>query len=41
MYARARSMTCEVLEIANRESSALVIMSIVPRTQAGCGREGP
>jgi len=41
MHARARSMTCEVLEIAKRGSSALVIMSIVLRTQDGCDREGP
>ena len=36
MDERARSMTCGILEIAKRERSALVIMSIVLRTQDGC-----
>jgi hypothetical protein len=41
MDAWARLMTCEVLEIASRVSSALVIMSIVLRMADGCEREGP
>jgi hypothetical protein len=39
--AKARLMTCEVLEIASRVSSPLVIMSIVLRMPGGCEQEGP